>query len=149
MRVGNLLILLGMICVLGGCEDMTTPSHEAQLSPEFVRMHDDPATLDFYQNRVLPIFRQDCYRCHAGYKHEGGLNMQTRTAMAKGGKHGRAIIPGDVDNSLLTQGIRREDSEHVKPMPPPPQEKVPDADIVVIERWVKAGAIMPESANGK
>jgi mono/diheme cytochrome c family protein len=149
MRVCNLLILLGMIFVLGGCEDTTTPSHEAQLSPEFVRLHDDPATLDFYRTRVQPIFRQDCYRCHAGYKREGGLNMQTRGAMAKGGKHGRALIPGDVDNSLLIKGIRREDSGHVKPMPPPPQEKMPDADIAAIKRWVKAGAIMPETVNGK
>ncbi len=149
MGMCRLLIVLGMTFALAGCEDTTTPSHEQQLSPDFIRAHDDPATLDFYRSRVQPIFKQDCYRCHAGLNRKGELSIQTKAGMAKGGKHGHALVPGDVPNSLLLKGIRREDTEHVKPMPPPPQEKMPDADIAVIERWVKAGAIMPDTANGK
>jgi cytochrome c len=149
MAICKVLILMAMMGAIAGCEDTTTPSHEAQLSQDFIRMHDDPTTLDFYQNRVQPIFRQDCYRCHAGFKHEGGLSMQAKVGMMKGGKHGVAVVPGNVDKSLLIKGIRREDAEHVKPMPPPPQQKLPDADIAVIERWVKAGAIMPDSTSGR
>jgi cytochrome c len=143
-----LLILLGIAIGLGGCEDNSTPSHEATLSPDFVRVHDDPATVDYYKTRVQPVFQQDCYRCHAGYKHEGGFAMQTQAGMRKGGKHGLAVVPGDAASSLLMKGILRVGGS-VKPMPPPPQQPVPEADILVIERWVKAGAIMPEAANGR
>ena len=111
-------------------------------------MHDDPATLDFYKTRVQPVFRQDCYRCHAGYKHEGEFNLQTKAKVMKGGKHGAAIVPGDPANSLLMKGIWRVGG-NVKPMPVPPQEPVPAADIAVIERWIKAGAVMPETASGR
>jgi cytochrome c len=150
MVAGKWLILLGMAAVLAGCEDNTTASHEAQLSPDFIRAHDDPATLDFYRTRVQPVFQQDCYRCHAGYKHEGGLSMQTRAGMMKGGKHGTAVVPGDIANSLLMKGIRHDGPEDkVKSMPPPPKQKLPDADLAVVERWVKAGAIMPDTANGR
>jgi cytochrome c len=148
MGVRKLLILLGMVVALTGCESTVTPSHEVQLSPDFIRAHDDPATLDFYRTRVQPIFQQDCYRCHGGMNRKGELNFQAKAGMMQGGKHGAAVVPGNA-NSLLLKEIRREDGEHVKPMPPPPQEKLSDADVAVIERWVKAGAIMPESANGK
>jgi cytochrome c len=137
-----------MAFALVGCEDNTTPSHEATLTPDFVRVHDDPATLDFYKTRVQPVFQQDCYRCHAGYKHEGGFSMQSKAKMMKGGKHGSAVVPGDAANSLLIKGIRQVGG-NVKPMPPPPRQKLPEPDIAVIERWVKAGAIMPESPSGK
>jgi cytochrome c len=31
------------------------------------------------------------------------------------------------------------------PMPPPPREKISDADIATVTAWVKAGAPMPDA----
>ncbi|HEY0263350.1 MAG TPA: c-type cytochrome domain-containing protein [Granulicella sp.] len=137
-------MLAGML----GCEDTTTASHEATLTPELRQAHDDAATLDFYRSRVQPIFQQDCYRCHAGLNRKGEFRLKTRADLKKGGKHGAAVVPGDPDRSLLVQQLRQGSGvEH--PMPPPPQQKMPDADRIVIERWVQAGAIMPDTPDGR
>jgi len=70
----------------------------------------------------------------------GGLSMSTRAGMMKGGKDGPVIVPGDPASSRLVKGIRREPP--VKPMPPK-GSKLSDADIATIERWIRAGAVMP------
>ncbi|WP_255550997.1 c-type cytochrome domain-containing protein [Granulicella sp. dw_53] len=103
----------------------------------------DPANPGFYTQDVLPIFRSNCFRCHGGMNRKGQLSMQTRTGMIRGGKHGTALIPGDPTASLMVQLIRHEGPKD-NPMPmPDKRKKLSDAEIAVIERWIKAGAIMP------
>jgi cytochrome c len=105
---------------------------------------DDAATPEFYTSRVQPIFKANCYRCHGGMNHRGGLNIQTHAGMMKGGHDGQVLVPGDPAKSLLVQLIRHEGPAN-DPMPMPPKSpKISDEDIVTVERWVKAGAIMPE-----
>jgi mono/diheme cytochrome c family protein len=107
---------------------------------------DEAATPEFYMNNVLPIFRANCYRCHGGMNHRGGLNIQTRAGMLKGGHDGPVLVPGDPAHSLLVRLIRHEGPAN-DPMPMPPKSpKISDNDIATVERWVKAGAIMPEDA---
>lgn len=101
------------------------------------------ATPEFYTTQVQPIFRANCYRCHGGFNHRGGLNIQTRAGMLKGGHDGTVLIPGDPANSLIVRLIRHEGPAK-DPMPMPPKSpKLSDADIAIVTRWVKAGAIMP------
>jgi len=95
---------------------------------------DEASTPEFYTTKVQPIFQANCYRCHGGMNHRGGLNIQTRAGMLKGGHDGTVLVPGDPAKSLLVRLIRHEGP------------KISDADIAVVERWVKAGAIMPEVA---
>ncbi len=75
--------------------------------------------------------------------HKGGLSLATRASTIKGGRDGVVIVPGDPANSLLVKLIRHEGPAN-DPMPMPPKPpKISDADIAVIEQWVKAGAVMP------
>jgi mono/diheme cytochrome c family protein len=105
---------------------------------------DDAATPEFYTSRVQPIFKANCYRCHGGMNHRGGLNIQTHAGMMKGAHDGQVLVPGDPAKSLLVRLIRHEGPAN-DPMPMPPKSpKISDEDIATIERWVKAGAIMPE-----
>ncbi len=103
---------------------------------------ENPATSEFYTQHVKPILQTNCYRCHAGMNRRGGLNMETREALLKGGKDGPALVPGDPANSLLIKLIRHEGPAN-DPMDMPPRGKLSDVDIAVVEQWVKAGAIMP------
>jgi hypothetical protein len=65
----------------------------------------------------------------------------------KGGRDGVVIVPGDPAKSMLVQLIRHEGPpDDPKPMPPK-APKISDADIAVIEQWVKAGAVMPEDPS--
>jgi len=109
--------------------------------------HEAPKT-DFYSVKVQPIFRANCYRCHGGMNHRGGLSLATQAGILKGGKHGPAVVPGDPAKSLLVQLIRHEQMADLKPMPPK-SPKISDADIAVVEQWIKAGAIIPEDAASR
>ena len=105
----------------------------------------EAAKPEFYTQKVRPILAANCYRCHAGMNHRGGLTLATRAGILKGGKDGAVLKPGDAANSLLVKLIRHEaPSDHPGPMPP--KSKLSDADIATVERWVKAGAIMPPDA---
>src|ERR1700733_14202928 len=108
---------------------------------------DEAATPEFYTSRVQPIFKANCYRCHGGMNHRGGLNIQTRAGMMKGGHDGQGLVPGDPAKSLLVRLIRHEGpADDPRPMPPK-LPKISDEDIATVERWVKAGAIMPGDAS--
>ena len=134
MRVAAFAVGLAAVMGLTGCGP---PTPKGPLT-------NDPASPDFYTQRVEPIFQANCYRCHGGFNHRGGLNMRTRAGILKGGHSGVVLVPGDPANSLLIRLIRHEGPPgHPMPMPSK-SAKLPEADIATIERWVKAGAIMPQ-----
>jgi mono/diheme cytochrome c family protein len=97
----------------------------------------------FYTERVKPILVANCGKCHFDMNHKGGLSLATKASTMKGGRDGVVLIPGDAANSLLVKLIRHEGPAN-DPMPMPAKApKMSDADIAVIEQWVKAGAVMP------
>jgi cytochrome c len=107
---------------------------------------DPAASPEFYTTKVQPIFQANCYRCHGGMNHRGGLSLMTRESMLKGGHDGSVLVPGDPASSLLVRLIRHEGpANDPKPMPPK-LPKISDADIATVEQWVKAGAVMPPPA---
>jgi cytochrome c len=100
----------------------------------------------FYTEKVKPILQTNCGKCHFDMNHKGGLAMDTKASMMKGGRDGVVIVPGDPASSVLVKLIRHEGPpDDPKPMPPK-APKMSDADIAVIEQWVKAGAVMPDDA---
>ena len=101
-----------------------------------------PKSPAFYTQRVLPIFEANCYRCHGGMFHRGGLSISTRAGMLKGGHDGPVIVPGDAAQSLMIKLIRHEGPAD-DPMPMPPKTKISDADIATVTQWIQAGAVMP------
>jgi cytochrome c len=107
--------------------------------------HEDASKPEFYTTKVKPIFDANCARCHGGMNHRGGLNIDTRESLLKGGHTGPAIVPGDPSKSLLVTLIRHEGPAS-DPMPMPPKgDKLSDADIATMTAWIKAGAVMPSA----
>jgi mono/diheme cytochrome c family protein len=103
----------------------------------------NPSTPQFYTVYVRRIYQANCYRCHSGLNHRGGLQLDTKEHILRGGKDGAVIVPGHPEQSLLVKLIRHE-GPVTHPMPMPPKGKLSDADISTITRWVQAGALMPE-----
>src|ERR1041385_822989 len=85
---------------------ITAPRAESAIAPAT-----DPA--QFFKNKIAPIIRQNCYRCHDGTK-IGRLRLDSREEIIKGGKRGPAIVPGDPDNSLLIQAVRQTDRKSTR-----------------------------------
>ena len=109
-----------------------------------VHAQDDPAKPAYYTEKVQPILETNCYRCHGGANHRGGLNINTKEDMIKGSHHGPALVPGHPEQSWMVKLIRHEGpADDPMNMPPAPKPKLSDADIAVIETWIKAGAAMP------
>jgi mono/diheme cytochrome c family protein len=111
-----------------------------------VGAQEDASKPEFYTAKVKPIFDENCGRCHEGVNHRGGLNIDTRENLLKGGKDGPAIVPGDPANSLLVKLIRHEGPADDPMNMPPNKPKISDADIATVTAWVKAGAVMPPPA---
>jgi len=75
----------------------------------------------------------------------GGLQLDTREHVLKGGQDGAAIVPGDPDHSLLIQAVRQ---THPR-IKMPPGGKLSEAEIADLATWVKEGAIWGASAPAK
>jgi cytochrome c len=103
------------------------------------------ANPQFYTEKVKPIFSANCASCHEGLNRRGGLNIETRASLLKGGHDGAAIIPGDAVNSLLVRLIRHEGPKDDPMSMPPRKPKISDADIAIVSQWIAAGAVMPET----
>jgi hypothetical protein len=69
---------------------------------------DPAATPDFFETKVRPVLANNCYACHTGSA-MGGLRLDSRDAMLKGGGRGAALVPGDPDKSLLITAVRQTD----------------------------------------
>ena len=120
----------------------------ASVRPTAQAAADPAATPGFYVSRVQPIFQANCYRCHAGLNHRGGLQLDSAAAIRKGGHDGVVLVPGHPEQSLLVKLIRHEGPAD-DPMPMPPKGKLSDADIATVEAWVRAGAVMPSDSGTK
>ncbi|QMV20341.1 c-type cytochrome [Granulicella sp. 5B5] len=105
----------------------------------------DPGSAEFYTQKVKPIFESNCFRCHGGVNHRGGLTFDTQAGLLKGGHDGAVVVVGHPEQSLLVKLIRHEGPAD-DPMPMPPKgDKLSDADIATVSAWIKAGAKMPDA----
>ncbi len=100
--------------------------------------------LDFFEKRVRPILVDNCYKCHShdSEKIKGGLLLDTRDDLLKGGDTGPAIVPGDPEKSLLIKAVRYTDKD--LQMPPNDNQMQPQ-QIADLEAWVKMGAPDPRT----
>src|SRR5262245_16820891 len=93
------------------------------------------ATPDFFETKVRPVLATSCYDCHTDERF-GGLRVDSREALLKGGRSGPALVPGDPDASLIVQAVRQT-SDKLK-MPKGGRLKQEEIDALV--EWVRAGA---------
>ena len=100
----------------------------------------DEATA-FFESRIRPVLVEHCYKCHSGRTKspKGGLRLDSREALLRGGGNGPAIVPGKPDDSLLIKALSH-DGE-VAEMPP--DEKLPDRVLADFRRWIASGAPDP------
>jgi hypothetical protein len=100
---------------------------------------DSPET--FFELKVRPVLSRTCVKCHGAQKASGGLRLDSREAMLKGGERGPAVSPGDPTKSLLIQAIRHEDES----LEMPPGKLLPETVRAELAAWVAAGAPWPKS----
>ncbi len=105
-------------------------------APGFLLAQAPAGPVDFYKTRVQPLLRSKCYACHT-QQALGGLRLDSRQSVAKGGNSGPAIVPGrPADSSLLMQVVTHT-HEKIKM---PPNGRLSDSEIQDLRSWIESGA---------
>jgi len=100
----------------------------------------DPAKIEFFEKKVRPLLVANCYNCHsANTNAKGGLRVDDRNGLVNGGGRGSAVVPGDPGSSLLIDAVKYADNK----LKMPPEKKLADEEIAILEQWVKDGAAWP------
>jgi hypothetical protein len=101
--------------------------------------------LAFFEKKIRPVLVESCYKCHSAEaeKIKGGLTLDTREGIRKGGETGSIIQPGNPDRSKLIASLKHKNPDTAMP----PKGKLPDNVVADFETWVKMGA--PDPRDGK
>jgi hypothetical protein len=100
---------------------------------------------EFFENRIRPVLVDHCYKCHSAgsEKVKGGLLLDTKAGLLKGGETGPAIVPDEPEKSLLIKAVRYTDKDLQMP---PKNQRLADHEIADLVAWVQMGAPDPRVA---
>ena len=98
----------------------------------------------FFEEKVRPVLAKNCLGCHNEQAKMSGLSLASREGAMLGGNRGSAVIPGQVDESLLIEAVRRAGALKMPPTGPLPPE-----DIESLVSWVRGGADWAEPTGRK
>ena len=95
---------------------------------------------EFFEKKIRPVLIDQCYSCHSRQagKERGGLLLDSRDALRRGGDSGPALVPGKPADSLLIKALK-----HTGTLKRPKNGKLADAVIADFERWIEIGAPDP------
>jgi hypothetical protein len=101
--------------------------------------------VEFFEKKVRPVLVEHCYNCHSAQakKKRGGLLLDSRAGLLKGGDTGPAVVPGKPEQSRLIEavGYRNVDLQM------PPRKKLPAQAIADLTAWVRMRAPWPAGAT--
>ena len=96
--------------------------------------------LEFFEKKVRPVLATHCYDCHGPQLQQGGLRLDSREGVLKGGTRGAAVVEGEPDSSWLIRAVRHQELEM------PPAGRLSPEQIGALERWVAMGVPWTEPA---
>ena len=97
-------------------------------------LHANPTPI-LFEKDIRPILKEHCFHCHGEEEDDvkAELDVRLRRFLAKGGKSGPAIVPGDTEKSHLLELLKAGDM-------PKGKSKLSDSNISLIEKWIATGA---------
>ena len=100
--------------------------------------------ITFFTEKILPLFENNCYECHGNNQSKGDFQLKSREDVLLGGASGEpAIVPGNVEKSLLIEAVRHTDPDFQMP----PERKLEADEIRDLEQWVAQGAPWPDTSD--
>ena len=96
--------------------------------------------LHFFESKIRPVLARHCYTCHSAEAKTamGGLRLDSREGVLRGGNRGEAIVPGSAADSLLLEALSYESELKM-----PPTGKLSAQVIADFSQWVERGAPDP------
>ncbi len=98
-----------------------------------------------FENKIRPVLAEQCQSCHSDAaakagKLKGGLKLDTRARLLKGGDSGAVIVAGKPGESLLLTMLKSDGDNQM-----PPTGKLDAKVIADFEKWIAAGAPDPRT----
>ncbi|MCE2784983.1 MAG: PSD1 and planctomycete cytochrome C domain-containing protein [Pirellula sp.] len=97
--------------------------------------------LEYFETKVRPILVEHCYECHSGLEKQGGLRLDHRMGIQRGGDSGPAFDSDRPAESLLLRAVGYQDSD----LQMPPSGRLGDAQVATLEKWILSGAPDPRT----
>jgi mono/diheme cytochrome c family protein len=94
-----------------------------------------------FEADVAPIFKAKCLKCHGESERKAELDLRTLSSLFKGGESGPAIVSKDPEQSLLFEKVAAGE------MPPSKKDRLTEAELETIRRWIEAATIGNADAN--
>ncbi|MDX2036452.1 MAG: PSD1 and planctomycete cytochrome C domain-containing protein [Isosphaeraceae bacterium] len=95
---------------------------------------------DQFERSIRPILAEHCIACHGSKSQKGGLRLDSREAIVRGGDSGPAIEAGDLASSLILEAVGYGSEPKM-----PPKGKLRPEQIDALKQWVAAGAPWPKT----
>jgi mono/diheme cytochrome c family protein len=99
-----------------------------------------PEQEQFFEAKVRPLLAKNCYSCHTRSA-SGGLRLDSREAVLKGGKDGVVVVPGHPESSLLISALSYKAAIQM-----PPSGQLKTEEVAVVEQWIKDGVPWPKES---
>lgn len=110
-------------------------------SPQLLAAAPTPDDLEFFERDVRPLLVEHCSECHSGpaADAEGGLSFDNRAEFltAEG-----IAVAGSPEASLLVEVVHYDSDLQM-----PPEGKLDDSAIAVLEEWVRRGLPWPDDGS--
>jgi len=91
-----------------------------------------------FDRDVRPILEQHCFDCHGSDKQKGGLRLDLKAIVLRGGDSGvPAVVPGNGVGSHLLKVVTSSDPELAMP---PKGDRLKPAEVATLQKWVETGA---------
>ncbi|HWL10615.1 MAG TPA: PSD1 and planctomycete cytochrome C domain-containing protein [Planctomicrobium sp.] len=130
--------LWGLIAAIVLCLQAPTLS-ASEVTPE-----QNEQGLKFFEAKIRPMLIQHCADCHGADSQESNLRVDTYVGLISGGSSGPAVVPKNLDESLLISAINYK-SDALKM---PPDGRLSDEEIDLFKKWIEMGAPHPEKEAG-
>jgi len=104
-----------------------------------------PGRGDELAREATALFAVSCLSCHGAERPKGGLRLDDRAALLRGGEGGPAIVPGRSADSLLLRRVRTETAD--APRMPVKKAALTTEQIALLTTWIDAGAPWPAGGH--
>jgi hypothetical protein len=117
---------------------LCSPALALTITPEQLAQLPPPANhkIDF-SKEIKPIFEASCVKCHGRGKDKGGLRIDTRETLLKGGDSGPVVVPGKSADSLVIALVQGFDPDSVMPKK---GSRLTSEQVGVLRAWIDQGA---------
>jgi len=102
--------------------------------------------ISFFENKVRPILAEKCLECHSAEKGKikGGLVLDSRVDILKGGESGPVYNESNIEKSSLIKAINWEGDVQM-----PEKGKMSQEEINILTEWFRQGIPDPRVKQAK